>query len=150
LLELYATWVVWLRGLVVAFWAAAVAAAVLYLPPLGHGGSDLEKLVTSDNPAARSELRSLEKFGFPLLSRIAVVQRNPDGLPVTAQVDAVQRAREVSQGEHPDVKPIVAAVPVANTLKLLPGSAESGTTIITLLFTEITPGCRKALRGLLP
>ncbi|WP_117209843.1 MMPL family transporter [Allorhizocola rhizosphaerae] len=140
LLELYATWVVWLRWFVVAFWTAAVAAAVLYLPPLGHGGSDLEQLVSGDNPAAQSELRSFEKFGFPLLSRIAVVQRNPDGLPVATQVEAVQRAREVSEGAYPDIKPIVAAVPVANTLKLLPGSAESGTTIITLLFAEPDAG----------
>ena len=90
----------------------------------------------------QSEIRSFEKFGFPLLSRVAVVQRNPDGLSPCAQAEAVTRARAVTEGESDDIKPIVAAVPVMNTLGLFPGSQESGTTIITLLFTppEVTFG----------
>ncbi|HET8659394.1 MAG TPA: MMPL family transporter [Micromonosporaceae bacterium] len=131
----YARWMVQLRWLVVAFWAAAVGATVLFLPAVGHSGSDLNELVSSDNPAVQSEVRSLDKFGFPLLSRVAVVQRNPEGLPLTTQAEAVERARAVSRGEFPDAAPIVAAVPVPNTLALFPGSQESGTTVITLLFT---------------
>ena len=135
LLRWYARWMVRLRWLVVAFWAAAVGAAMLFLPAIGHSGSDLNELVSSDNPAVQSEVRSLDKFGFPLLSRVAVVQRNPEGLPLATQAEAVTRARAVSRGEFPDAAPIVAAVPVPNTLALFPGSQESGTTVITLLFT---------------
>lgn len=135
LLRWYARWMVRLRWLVVAFWVAAVGAAVLLLPAMGSSGSDLNELVSSDNPAVQSEVRSLDKFGFPLLSRVAVVQRNPEGLPLATQAEAVTRARAVSRGEFPDAAPIVAAVPVPNTLALFPGSQESGTTVITLLFT---------------
>ncbi|GIF99440.1 putative membrane protein ActII-3 [Catellatospora citrea] len=135
LLEYYAISVVWLRWVVVALWIAAVAASVLYLPAIGHGGSDLGQLVSADNAAVRSEVRSFEKFGFPLLSRVSVVQRNPAGLPLSVQAEAVARARDLTEGKFPDAAPILAAVPVTNTLQLMPGSQENGTTVITMLFT---------------
>ncbi|GAA1363547.1 MMPL family transporter [Catellatospora chokoriensis] len=135
LLEYYAISVVWLRWVVVALWIAAVAASVLYLPAIGHGGSDLGQLVSADNAAVRSEVRSFEKFGFPLLSRVSVVQRNPAGLPLSVQAEAVARARDLTEGRFPDAAPILAAVPVTNTLQLMPGSQENGTTVITMLFT---------------
>lgn len=49
------------------------------------------------------------------------------------------RAKAVTDGAYPDVKPIMAAAPVTNTLGLFPSSQENGTTVITLLFTS--PGC---------
>lgn len=91
--------------------------------------------MASDNPAVQSEIRSFQKFGFPLLSRVAVVQRNPAGLAPEVHARAVARAQAVSQGSFPDVKPILAAVPVTNALGLLPGSRERGTTVVTMLFT---------------
>ncbi len=57
-----------------------------------------------------------------------------------AQAKAVTRARAVGDGEYADIKPIVAAVPVTNSLELFPGSRENGTTVITLLFTEPEAG----------
>src|SRR4051794_20508684 len=135
LLAWYARWIVRLRWLVVAFWVVALGATVVYLPVAGQGGQDLSELVSADNPAVQSEIQSFQKFGFPLLSRVAVVQRKPAGFTTQAQTDAVARARAVSQGAFPDVKPVLAAVPVMNTLGLFPGSKESSTTIITLLFT---------------
>jgi putative drug exporter of the RND superfamily len=131
----YARWMVRLRWFVVAFWVAVTGASVLGLPAIGHAGNDLNQLVSADNPAIASELRSYEAFGFPLLSRVAVVQRNPDGLSAAVQLKAVTRARAVSAGTYPDAEPIAAAVPVMNTLGLLPGSRENGTTVITMLFT---------------
>jgi RND superfamily putative drug exporter len=134
-IEWYADIVVLLRWLVVAFWIAITAIAVVSLPSLGRAGSDLSDLVSTNNPAVQSELQSYDRFGFPLLSRVAVVQRDPNGLPMDVQARAIARARAVSQGADPDVKPVVAAVPVLNTFKLFPGSREDGTTVITLLFT---------------
>lgn len=134
-LDAYARGLVALRWAVVAFWLAATAAAMYYLPPMGHGGEDLEQLVSADNPAVVSEIQSFEKFGFPLLSRVAVVQRAPGGLAPEVQAQAVARARAVTEGKRPEAAPIIAAVPVLNTAKLMPGSQESGTTVITLLFT---------------
>ena len=136
LLRGYAAAVVWLRWLIVGAWAAAAVASVLWLPAVGQGGSDLEQLVSADNPAVRSELRSFDKFGFPLLSRVAVVQRNAAGLPKQTQEEALRRAKAVSDRTYTDVGPIRAAVPVMNTLGLFPGSTEDGTTIVTLLFTD--------------
>lgn len=135
-LAAYARVVVGARWLVVLFWALAAGASVLYLPAVGQGGHDLNELVSTDNPAIQSELRSFDKFGLPLLSRVAVVQRNPKGLPLSVQRDAVTRARAVSRGEYPDVRPILAAIPVTNAQGVIPGSEENGTTIITLLFTS--------------
>lgn len=135
LLAAYARVVVGLRWIVVAFWLAATAAAVVYLPPIGGGGEDLSQLVSMGNPAVRSEVTSFEKFGFPLLSRVAVVQRDPKGLPLEVQARAVTRAKDVSDGKYADSKTIIAAIPVTNTLKVIPGSRENNTTIITLLFT---------------
>jgi putative drug exporter of the RND superfamily len=133
-IQWYAQIIVALRWFVVVFWVFVTAVAVGSLPTLGRAGSDLNDLVSMNNPAVQSELRSYDKFGFPLLSRVAVVQRNPHGLPLAVQARALARAKAVSEGAYPDVKPVVAAVPVLNTLKLFPGSREDGTTIITLLF----------------
>jgi len=136
LLRGYAGLVVLLRWLLVGAWIAAAVASVVLLPTIGQGGSNLEQLVSADNPAVRSELRSFDKFGFPLLSRVAVVQRDPKGLPKPVQEDALRRAKAVGDGTFTDVKPIRAAVPVMNTLGLFPGAKEDGTTIVTLLFTD--------------
>ena len=136
LLEWYARVLVGMRWIVVAFWLVVTGAAVLYLPAVGQHGEDLSQLVAAGNPAVQSEVRSFEEFGFPLLSRIAIVQRNPDGLPMDVQARAVVRAKDVSEGKYADAKPIIAAIPVTNTMKVIPGSQESNTTIITLLFTE--------------
>jgi putative drug exporter of the RND superfamily len=134
-LSWYARLIVRLRWVVVAFWLAAVGTSMAFLPAIGHGGNDLNQLLSADNPALQSELRSFEKFGFPLLSRVAVVQRDPEGLSMATQAEALMRARALSEGDYPDLEPLVAAVPVMNTVGLVPGSRESQTTIITLLFT---------------
>jgi putative drug exporter of the RND superfamily len=130
----YARVVVWLRWLVVAAWLAAAAAASMLLPGTDSSGGDLNELVSSANPAVQAEVNAARTFGYPVLSRVAVVQRNPRGLPLGVQARAVQRATAVDRGEYHDVAPIVAAVPVANTLGLFPGSRESNTTVITLLY----------------
>jgi RND superfamily putative drug exporter len=132
---LYARVLVGFRWLVVAFWLVVTVAAVMLLPSIGYGGEDLSQLVSMDNPAVQSEVRSFEKFGFPLLSRVAVVQRNPHGLPLDVQAKALTRARDLTEGKYPELKPIMAAVPITNAFKVLPGSRENGTTIITMLFT---------------
>ncbi|WP_051367931.1 MMPL family transporter [Hamadaea tsunoensis] len=135
LLAVYARLIVASRWVIVAGWVVAAWAAVAFLPAVGQGGEDLEQLVSLDNPAVHSELASYQKFGFPLLSRVAIVQRDPHGLPMDVQAEAATRAWDVSQGKDPDAGPILAAVPVTNTAKLVPGSREDGTTIITYLFT---------------
>src|SRR6185503_18008937 len=98
------------------FWLVAAAAAALSLPAVGQNGEDLSQLVSAGNPAVQNEIRSYDKFGFPLLSRIAVVQHNPHGIPPEVASRALSRARDVSNGAYPDARSIIAAIPVVNPL----------------------------------
>jgi RND superfamily putative drug exporter len=132
----YAGWVVRLRWLVVLFWLVVVSAAVAFLPGIDGTSSDLSDLVSSNNPVVQAETDSANTFGYPLLSRVAVVQRDPHGLSTQAQLRALQRAAAIDRGEYHDIAPIVAAVAVPNTLGLFPGSRESSTTVITFLYTS--------------
>ncbi len=134
-LEWYARIVVGLRWFVVLFWLVAAAAAVLSLPTIGQSGEDLSQLVSSGNPAVQNEIRSYDKFGFPLLSRIAVVQYNPHGISTEVASRAMSRARDVSNGAYPDANSIIAAIPIINPLTGLTRAKPDGTTIITFLFT---------------
>ncbi len=133
----YARLVVRLRWAVLAGWALLAVAAVLLPAPSGGGGGGLGGLVSADNPAIQAELRSYEAFGFPLLSRVTVVQRDPDGLSLEAQAGAVLRAVQVDQGQG-DVPLVLGALPLPNALGLFPGAAEQGTTVLTSLF--LPPG----------
>jgi RND superfamily putative drug exporter len=132
----YARWLVRLRWLVVASWLAAVCAALWYLPAMSGTGGDLNQLASLNNPAVQAEVDSTGTFGFPLLSRVAVVQHDPHGLSLQTQARAVERAAAVDRREYQDVAPIVAAVAVPNAVRLFPGSHESGTTVVTYLYTS--------------
>lgn len=134
-LEWYARVVVAMRWFIILFWLVAAAAAVFSLPAIGQNGEDLSQLVSAGNPAVQNEIHSYDKFGFPLLSRIAVVQHNAHGIPPEVASRAIARAQDVSQGTYPDAKPVIAAVPVVNPLTGLSKAHPAGTTIITFLFT---------------
>ena len=120
-----------LRWVVVAGWLAVCA--VLSVVPYTSPDDDLGGFVRADNPAIAAEIRSFEIFGFPLLSRTVLVQRDPDGLSVYAQAEAVLRGIAVNQRAY-DSELILGALPVPNTLGLFPGAAERGTTVLTYLF----------------
>src|SRR5207247_9811947 len=89
----FARSVVALRFLILPPWLAAAAAAVTYLPAFDtSSASGLGAIVPEHSVAVATEQRSLHEFDLPLLSRIAVVQRNPQGLPLLTQLRAVARA----------------------------------------------------------
>jgi RND superfamily putative drug exporter len=88
----YAYTVVSLRLLIIAGWAAAVAAAIVFLPPLNPGSGGLSELIPAGSPAAHAESDATKLFGFPLDAAVAVVQRDPRGLPTATQVRAVRQA----------------------------------------------------------
>jgi putative drug exporter of the RND superfamily len=87
----YAFVTVSLRLLIIAGWAAAVAAAIVFLPPLGTSNG-LSELIPPGSPAAQAESDATRLFGFPLDAGVAVVQRDPQGLPTATQVRAVRQA----------------------------------------------------------
>lgn len=134
----YARAVVRLRYVIVVFWIAVTTLAVLVLPGLIDSDDDLG-FVSTDNPAIATEIRSFEQFGFPLLSRTAIVQRNPDGLSAFAQAEAVLRGIGLSQGSY-DAGRILGALPVPNTLGAFPGASERNTTVLTYLFLPPSSG----------
>ena len=78
--------------------AAAIAATVL-LPPMQAGADDIESL-GADDASFEAEQRSLDLFGFPLLSRVAIVQRDAGGMSPLVQAEAIFRGLAVNQGTH--------------------------------------------------
>jgi putative drug exporter of the RND superfamily len=94
----YAFVVVGLRLLIIAGWAAAVAAAIVFLPPLNPTTGGLSELIPPGSPAAHAESDASRLFGFPLDAAVAVVQRDPRGLPTAAQVRAVRQALAADRG----------------------------------------------------
>ena len=86
----YARTVVALRFLILPAWIVAAVAAVDYLPAFNtQSASGLGAIVPEHSVAIDTEKRSLREFDFPLLSRIAVVQRNPHGLPPLTQLRVI-------------------------------------------------------------
>lgn len=125
------------RYLVIACWLALTVASVTLFPTITEAREDegVGGFVSSESGTVDTEIRSFEQFGFPLLSRTVIVQRDPEGLPLPVQTEAVRRAVDVTQGEYPEVPLVRGALPVPNTLGLFPASRESGTTVLTYLFT---------------
>ncbi len=128
---------VWTRYLIIAFWLAVTAASVTLFPTIteSRSGSGVDGFVPADSASVDTEIRSFDQFSFPLFSRTAIVQRDPQGLPPLVQAEAVARAVNVTRGDYPQVPLVRGALPVPNTLGLVPGSTESGTTVVTYLFT---------------
>ena len=126
-----------LRYVVVAAWVGVAVWATLALPSIQQaGGGSFGGLVPEDNPAIQAEIDSVLKFGFPILSRVAVVQRDPDGFSALKQAEIVNRAGRLTQHRYPGLEHIGGALPLINTAGVVPGSREANTTAITFLFFD--------------
>jgi len=94
----YAFVVVSLRYLLVGAWAAAVALAIWFLPPLSASSSGgLSALIPSGTAAARAESDAARLFGFPIDAAVAIVQRDPHGLAAATQDRAIRQAIAVDR-----------------------------------------------------
>jgi len=131
----YARAVVALRYLIIVGWAAATV-ALLRLPDVEPSAQGLEGFVPEGSAAVRTELASVDAFGFPLISRTVLVQRDPDGLSPYAQARAAVRAVALTQGRYPEAAPLIGGLPVTNTRLLFPSSSERDTTAVTYLFAR--------------
>jgi putative drug exporter of the RND superfamily len=126
--------VVRLRWLIVAAWIVGAVAATLYLPSLQDAESSRPSdLVPEDAEAVQTGRRSAELFDVPVIAQTAVVQRSPDGLGAEAQARVAERAVEAREREDDGIS---FALPLVNTLRLIPGAREDSTTAITFLFFE--------------
>jgi RND superfamily putative drug exporter len=105
--------VVRLRWPIVVAWVAAAALATIALPTIEEAQTGaLGDLVPASSEALDTELRSNELFGFPVLSRTIVVQRDPGGLSPAAQAATLERAVAINRGALPDVARAGGAIPV--------------------------------------
>ena len=87
----YAFVVVSLRYLIVGGWAAAVVLAVMFLPPLSATSSGgLSDLIPPGSAAAHAESDAARLFGFPIDAAVAIVQRDPHGMPAATSCRAPQ------------------------------------------------------------
>ena len=104
--------------------------------------SGVRALLPNETAAERAELEAQRLFGSGLLPRIAVVQRNPNGLSLAQQRRIVGRAVLLDRGRLPGFPKGSRALPYVNVLGIVPGSRERGTTAITYLgFPQsLTPG----------
>ncbi len=84
-------------------------------------------------PSQQAEARSARIFGSSLLPRIAVVQRDPDGLSLADQRSIVAHAVALDQGRLTGYPDGSVAAPYINTVKAFPAARERSTTAITYL-----------------
>src|SRR5680860_902489 len=134
----YARAVIAGRHVIIAAWILLGVGATTLPAISSSGSSGLDGFVGPDNPTVATEIASARAFGFPLLSRTVIVQRDPDGLSPFTQAEATLRAVALTQGSYDDVAPILGALPVTNTLGIFPSSSERGTTALTYLL--VSPG----------
>jgi RND superfamily putative drug exporter len=138
--------VVALRWPIVALWVALAVFATSSLPTIDEAQNGaLGDLVPNDSEALDAELRSSELFGFPILSRTIVVQRDPDGLSTLAQSGTLERAVTINRKGLADLEEIGGAIPVLNTLAAPPFTRESGTAAVTYLYFGLRTGAGRQL-----
>lgn len=118
--------------MIVGAWALGLA-ALLLAPTIAVGGNELASIIPADSPAIQAELHSVEKFGYPLSSRTAIIQRDPDGLSVYTQAESVLAALALDQ--RTDLPwPLLGAIPITNARRLGTTAGESNTAVLTYLF----------------
>ena len=126
--------VLWLAPLLVVLVAAAAYGAYRYLPSIASAPTATSDALLPKHPAALAvERESRKLFGAPVATPYAVVQRNPNGLSASVQRASLAKAVEVDQGKVPALRG-VRAIPIMNTLGIVPSSREHGTTIVTYLY----------------
>jgi putative drug exporter of the RND superfamily len=130
----YAAIVIALRHLIPLAWIGAVVMATMALPDLASAPTaPLEDLAAKNGAASRAAAAATKRFGFPLATQTAVVQRDARGLPRDAVRRQLAGAGTVLTRSNPELRDIRAALPISNAARGVP-AAERGTTAITYLF----------------
>jgi RND superfamily putative drug exporter len=133
-IRLVARLVVGLGWLVVPAVAVAAFFAWHSLPGISTlPESGVTALLPADTDAGRAEVEAGKQFGSALLPRIAVVQRNPNGLTSAQQRRIVKTAVQLDRDSLPGYPAGSRALPYLNTFRLIRGSREQGTAAITYL-----------------
>jgi putative drug exporter of the RND superfamily len=136
--RIYAGLVVWLAPLLVLVVAAGAYGSYRYLPSIASAPTATSEALLPAHPTAVAvERESAKLFGAPLATPYVVVQRDPAGLPAAVQRASLAKAVAVDKGQVPAFRGI-RAIPVMNTLGIVPGAREHGTTIVTYLYFPST------------
>jgi RND superfamily putative drug exporter len=118
----FAYLVVGLRFPLILGWAAAVVTAVLFLPPLPSSGG-LPNLIPAGSPAAHADADAARLFGYPLEAGVAIVQRDPRGLPPSV-VDKTARAA-LTYDREASIPGLLAVIPIPNSAGVSPATTAS-------------------------
>jgi RND superfamily putative drug exporter len=116
----FAYLIVGLRYPLLLGWAAAVAGALLYLPPL-PSAAGFADLIPSGSAAAHADADATRLFGYPLEAGIAIVQRDPRGLSPSA-VDKTARAA-LAYDQKASIPGLAAVIPVPDGATTFPSAA---------------------------
>jgi RND superfamily putative drug exporter len=101
--------------LLIPAWIAAAVLATTRLPSISEGAeSPLGALVPSESKAVAAEREEYARFGTTMLTRVAIVQHDPRGLPEPVRKRAVARAVRIDRHELPTFRTIVFALPLVN------------------------------------
>lgn len=134
------------KHVIVGAWIVAAVATTLLLPNVSDTGSGtVGDLVATDAEAIDTEIRSVEDFGFPLLSRTIIVQRRPSGLSPATLTRYSANVAALAGGELPELEEIAFALPATNAYGEPPFSRERSTTALTYLFFEPEVGAEERL-----
>jgi putative drug exporter of the RND superfamily len=126
-----------LRYVLPVGWIAGAIVATSFLPTIQEAQTGaLGDLVPNDAAAIDAEQRAAELFGFPLLTRTIVVQRDPNGLSAAEQARVFARAVRITTGREPSLIGIAAALPVTNAVGAAPFARERSTTALTYLIFD--------------
>jgi RND superfamily putative drug exporter len=127
--------IVALRWPIAVLWIAAAVVTTVEMRSIEQSQiGALGALVPRHAAALDAELRSSRLFGFPVLSRTVVVQRDARGLPASAQALTITRAADLDRHTAPSLRRIGGALPVVNTVSVPPFTRETGTTGVTFLY----------------
>jgi RND superfamily putative drug exporter len=145
LVRIYGEIVVWLAPLLVLVVAAAAYGAYHYLPSIASAPTATSDALLPQHPKALAvERQSAKLFGAPVATPYVVVQRDPHGLPARVQRASLAKAYKVDKAKVPSLRGVM-AIPVLNTLGIVPSSKEHGTTIVTYLYFPHTTSAGRAL-----
>jgi RND superfamily putative drug exporter len=101
-----------LRLLVVPAWIAAAVLATISLPAFtDRPASATGGLVPTSSGSLAVEHEGVQAFGSPLLSRVAVVQRDPDGVSLDLQRGAARGGGGLDRRRAPALGRIAVARP---------------------------------------
>ena len=146
----YAFVVVSLRLVIIGGWAVAVTAAMVFLPPLNPTTGGLSELIPPGSPAAHAESDASKLFGFPIDAGVAVVQRDPRGLPTATQVRAFRQALAADQQVGGRLGQLSQAAVAAGLAEALAKAEHLSTTGLTGPLSPGPPGGIPGLAGAFP